>query len=392
MFKKAFTYINEVGFLIVGIFFLFLIDLLNFGDFFGYMLLPFILLKSKSLKENIDGNFFVLCLLSLTYGLFYALDPVDGIQLIIVYSTFLPAFYMLGKFFINPVKEDKYIFYLLFISAAIYSLPVVVSVYQNFIEGGFVQVDRSIPYIWTDEPLSATVMGAYLTLNMVIPALLVVGRKAIPNVFKIIMIVLFVFSLICSIRLGSRTQLSVFLITSIVAVIYMLRRQSAKQNAILLLLLVGIVVFVLNTISFDLNEDWLTSFASRMEGKGNNAASAGGRTERWVKSFEYLFKKPLGWDLKEFGYSHNLWLDVLRAGGIIPFVLLIVFSVRSFFQIRKTLRSTDNIFINGLIYIYALAFFLIFMVEPIFDAAFSLFALFCLFIGVINKYYELKTT
>ena len=206
MFKKAFTYINEVGFLIVGIFFLFLIDLLNFGDFFGYMLLPFILLKTKSLKENIDGNFFVLCLLSLTYGLFYALDPVDGIQLIIVYSTFLPAFYMLGKFLINPVKEDKYIFYLLFISAAIYSLPVVVSVYQNFIEGGFVQVDRSIPYIWTDEPLSATVMGAYLTLNMVIPALLVVGRKAIPIAFKIIMIVLFVFSLICSIRLATSTS------------------------------------------------------------------------------------------------------------------------------------------------------------------------------------------
>lgn len=390
MIKRTFVYINQVGFLVVFLFVLYLINPLNMGFLFGYLLLPFIYINTNKLKENLDKDFLLLFLFALVYGLFYAINPEDGIQYIIVYSFFPPAFYLLGKFWFDPVEEDKSIFFIFFLISAIYSLPVVISVYLNFLEGGFVQVERSIPYIWTNEPLSATVMGAYLTLNMCIPALLIVGRRSIPLVFKIIMVVLFILSIICSIRLGSRTQLSVFLITSIVAVVYMLRRQSAKQNAILLLFLGATVVFVLNTISFDLNEDWLTSFAGRMEGKGDNAASAGGRTERWAKSFEFMIKKPLGWDLKEFGYSHNLWLDVLRAGGIISFIILIIYSIRSFIQIRSILKSTENLFINGLILTYALGFLLIFMVEPILDAAFSLFVLFCFFKGFINKYFEHK--
>lgn len=392
MLKKGFTYINQVGFILVFCFVLYLINPLNMGYLFGYLVVPFIYIKKDLLKENLDNDFLLLLLLAIVYGLFYALNPIDGIQFILIYALFPPAFYLLGKFMMTPIKEDKHIFYLLTLVTIIYSLPVVISVYLNFIEGGFVQIERSISYIWTGKPLSATVMGAYLTLNMCIPALLIVSRKSLPFIFKLVLAVLFVLSLICTIRLGSRTQLGVFLITTLAALIYSLRKQSLKENIILLFFLTGIVIYILNTISFDLNADWLTSFAGRMEGKGDNAASAGGRTEVWAKSFEYLFKKPLGWDLKEFGYSHNMWLDVLRAAGIIPFVILVIYSIRSFFQIRKILKSSKNVFINGLFLIYAFGFLLIFMVEPIFDAVFSLFVLFCFYKGVITKYYELSIT
>ncbi|WP_147321463.1 MULTISPECIES: O-antigen ligase [unclassified Arenibacter] len=205
---------------------------------------------------------------------------------------------------------------------------------------------------------------------------------------KIIATLLFVISLTCAIRLGSRTQLVIFLFTSIVSVIYIFPRQTYKQNIYLLILLTVCIGFVLRNVSFDLNADWLTTFAGRMSGGVGEVTSGGGRTERWIKSFEYLFTHPLGWEAKEFGYSHNMWLDVLRAGGIIPFILLIIHSIKSFFQIKRTITiSKANILLNGQILFYAIAFFLLFMVEPIFDGLFSSFVVFCLYKGIVNKYY-----
>ncbi|MCL6275545.1 hypothetical protein M3P19_16135 [Muricauda sp. 2012CJ35-5] len=392
MVNKIYTYLNQVGFLIVGLFALYLLNPLNKGFLIGYVLPAFIFIKASLVKKNLDLDFTLLLLLSVIYGLFYILDPVDGMQFVLIYSLFPPTFYLLGKFMSNPIKDDHTVFYLLFFASALFSLPAVLSVYLNFAEGGFVQADRSIPYIWTGESLSATVMGAYLTLNMCIPALLIVGRKSIPLLIKIGMAILFILSLVCALRLGSRTQLSIFLLTSIIAVGYMLKRQTAKENAVLLFFLVVAVGLILNKVSFDLNADWLSSFASRMDGGRADVASGGGRTERWVKSFENMFTKPLGWDVNEFGYSHNLWLDVLRAGGIIPFLLLVIYSIRSFNQIRKIIKTNEHLFINGFILIYGLAFLLIFMVEPIFEGIFSLFVLFCFFKGVINKYSEIKSS
>lgn len=392
MIRNLVIYFKLVGVLLVGLFALYLINPLDKGFLVGYLLIVPIYINKKLLKQNLDKDFVLLLLLAVIYGLFYALDPVDGIQLIFIYSLFPPTFYLLGKLMVKPNNPDNYIFYLLFLSFALYSMPAVISVYLNFAEGGFAQVQRSIPYIWTGEPLSATGMGAFLTLNMCIPAILIAGRKSVRLWLGLFMIVLFILSLICAIRLGSRTQLSVFLITSIVATIYVLRRQTTKENVVLLFFLAVIVVFVLNKVSFDLSADWLSAFADRMDSRGSDVASGGGRVERWEKSLRNLFTKPLGWDLREFGYAHNLWLDVLRAAGIIPFTILLIYTVRSFIQIRKISRNTNNLFIKSLIFIYGLAFLLIFMVEPIFEGIFSLFVLFCFYKGVINKYYVLKTT
>lgn len=149
----------------------------------------------------------------------------------------------------------------------------------------------------------------------------------------------------------------------------------------------GIGYFISTKVSFDLDADWLTTFADRMEGKNTGIASGGGRTERWVKSLEYLFKYPLGWDVNEFGFAHNFWLDVLRASGIVPFIILIIYTIRSFMQLRKTLGMIkDDIIFKGQILIYFFAFMMIFMVEPVMEGIFMTFIVFCIYKGIINKY------
>lgn len=242
---------------------------------------------------------------------------------------------------------------------------------------------------WGTEAKNATGMAAPFILNMCIPAILLAHFKKLSIIVKVTMIIVFVLTMVCVLRLGSRTQLVIFLMTFLFTLFYMVPRQTLKQNIILFLVLVIGIYFVFRNVSFDLDQDWLTSFAGRMQQNNGSSdiASGGGRTDRWVKSFENIFKKPFGWEVEEFGYSHNLWFDTLRVGGIISFIILIIFSWKSFIKILTVIKSAPtNIPFNILIFSYFVAFNLLFMVEPILDGSFQIFTFFCLFMGVITKY------
>jgi hypothetical protein len=130
-----------------------------------------------------------------------------------------------------------------------------------------------------------------------------------------------------------------------------------------------------------------------MESREYGASTAGGRTQKWAKSFEYIVERPLGWSVEDFGYSHNLWLDTARAGTVIALVFLLLFTLLSFKRIFTLLRKTeiDIVFKNQCL-VYYLAFMLQFFVEPIIDGSFELFALFCLFLGIIKRKTELANT
>ncbi|RRQ48843.1 hypothetical protein DZC72_14345 [Maribacter algicola] len=366
----------------------YLLNPFNLGYLIGYLIACLILLQGSFLAKNLDLDFVLLLLFSSTYALFYAFDYESrGAQYIAIFAITPPFFYLLGKYLVRDNIHTKSLFFLLFAISIIFSTTAAISVFINFLKGGFVQLERTIGMFWDNSPTSATIMGSFFTLNMCIPALLIigVGKKIIS--FKVLAIVVFIISLICCIRLGSRTQLGIFLITSVLSILYIIPKQNSKQNLMLFFVLGGIGYFISTKVSFDLDADWLTTFADRMEGKNTGIASGGGRTERWVKSLEYLFKYPLGWDVNEFGFAHNFWLDVLRASGIVPFIILIIYTIRSFMQLRKTLGMIkDDIIFKGQILIYFFAFMMIFMVEPVMEGIFMTFIVFCIYKGIINKY------
>lgn len=389
--KKIIKYIVETNVLIVLLLALYLLNPFNIGYLISYLLTLLIFIKSDFIKKNLDLDFILLFLFSISYALFYSLTEAStqGKQFILIYALSPITFYLLGKYLIRNIVSPNTIFIILFSIGSVFSISAVISVFLNFREGGFAQLNRTIPMFWNGEPVSATGMGGYIAFNMCIPALIIVSQGKKGFLFNLVASTLFVISLICAIRLGSRTQLVIFLFTTIISIIYIFPKQSYRQNISLLFLLGACVAVILRNVSFDLDADWLTTFAGRMSGGSAELASGGGRTERWIKSFEYMFSHPLGWNVKEFGYSHNLWLDVLRVSGVIPFLILLIYSVRSFFQIKRTiLFKNDNIYLNANILVYGIAIFLLFMVEPIMEGLFPFFIVFCLYKGIINKYYS----
>lgn len=386
------NYIKDIGILTAFLLLGYLINPLNLNFAFGYLIVLTLALKRTFLLQNLDFNFFLLLLFSIIYAIFYSFNPVGGTQYIFIYATAPPFFYLLGKYLIRDISSTNSIFNLLVVLGFLFSFSYLISVLIVFLEGGFLQLARSLPYFWTGNLISATIMGAYFSLNMCIPSLLIADQGRSKLLHRIVAIIIFLLSLICVLRLGSRTQLGIMLITIIISLIYIVPRQSFKKNVVLTAIFMILLVIIYKNISFDLDADWLSTFAGRMDKGAGDIASGGGRTDRWSKSFQFMFKKPFGWGVEEFGFSHNLWLDALRVSGIIPFIILIIFSIRSFSNAIKLVFSKSSaINLRLLVLVYTLSFFLIFMVEPIIEGLFPLFTFWCLYSGIIFQIVKRKT-
>lgn len=387
--KATIQYIENVGFLLIGLLFIFLINPFEKGYLAGYLLTALIYLKKDFLLKSLDLDYVMLLVFSIVYALTFAftMKPGQGMQDILFYGFFPCTFYLIGKYLAQKNIPHKGLFYLLFAIGFIFSFSALISVLLNLKSGGFVQFERSIPMFWNGKIVSATLMGAYLTFNMCIPAILISKGGKLNMPFKITASLIFIVTLLCVFRLGSRTQLVITAATILFSLLFVIPNQSIKANLKLLVILGLGAVFIMNFFSFDLEADYLSTLGQRLQEGSDNSGSAGGRTERWAKSLENLFTKPFGWSLNEFGYSHNMWLDVARYAGIVPFLLLVVFTIRSFFNIRKALKLyPKELLLNTTILVYSIALFLIFFVEPIMEGLFNLFVVFCLFQGIINAY------
>ncbi|MHA7831040.1 MAG: O-antigen ligase family protein [Flagellimonas sp.] len=269
----------------------------------------------------------------------------------------------------------------------IYSVTAILSVGFNIIEGGFIQVGRTIEGFWSGRERLATAMGAYFVFNMSIPGLLIVSKKNLSLWSKLLLIIIFIISLLCVFRLGSRTQIVLAIMGVFVGIIYRLKSQNAISNFKFMAVLAILIFLGINYISIDLDAEYLSSLGRRLQ-ESDNAGSAGGRTELWSKSIENLFEKPFGWSINEFGYSHNMWLDTARTGTVISMFLITVFTFFAVKNIVKALRvGKDAFFLNATILIFNIIIFLQFFVEPVFDSPlFQLFIFFCLIQGFINEY------
>ncbi len=375
--------IKKIGFLNFILFMAYFTNVRNYGFLFGYLLTALILIKKDVILKYLDSNFFLLLAFSVTYGSFYALNPSKGSQFILIYILTPATIYLWGKYFAKKISPES-LFLILLTFGIFYSMPALISVLINIREGGFAQMERNIPMFWSNEIMNATGMAAYFMFNMCIPAIILVSRKKMNILAIFLLSIIFILSILCILRLGSRTQLGVIALTFLFSFFTLaLPTQTFKQNlvSIISILIIGSVVS--RYVSFDWDAEWTTSFAGRMKDSGgDDLMSGGGRLGLWQKSLEYLFEKPLGWDVEEFGHSHNLWLDVLRSGGVLSFVTLIFISSRYILLLKRTLLnayiSRD---LKGVLGNFTIALFAYFMVEPVFDGPFTFFTFFCFLFG-----------
>ena len=380
-----FQYAKSVGWLVILPFFFFLLDPFEIGYIGGYFLFVVIFTRKIILQGELDFDFFILTLFSIIYGLFYTFQPDYSTQQVLFYLLFPQTFFLLGKYFVMKTRKISQLYILFFTVGLVFSLTPLISVGLNLIEGGFVQVKRTLPVFWSGKLRTATLMAAYMSFNMCIPTLLLVRQRKFNLFYRIAAGAIFVGSLLVVFRLGSRTQVVICIMSILIGLFYIVPKQGIKKN-IQLFMGMGIVALLIYLyIPISLDAEYFSVLGNRLQEKGGNTESAGGRTALWEMGLNNLFKYPFGWTGTR--YAHNLWLDVAQVNGLMPFFALVIFTIRNIINTKKAvLRGKENLPFKSMILVYTLAANLLFFVEPVIQGVFYLFVVYCFYQGAISKF------
>ncbi|MFV5491274.1 hypothetical protein [Acinetobacter sp. ASP199] len=358
--------INKINKEFIFAFILFSINLFTFLKLiFISLTIPFLV---KSIKKSYGFLFFFLglfiyILISFIKGY---MDVVDLIPFI-----FIVLCYALGL--LNFFDSFKISFY----STIMLSSIAIISVFKDIILNGFVGGIRSIPFYFSDELVSATVMAGYLCLGFSFISLLFFNTKN-----KSIILLFVLFSLICAIRLGSRTLILIalfgFISTSVIIFIGRSKKQN-KYNFLIMSTLIVLSLFFYKKISDILNY----YFLDRIDNADASISGGGGRFEKWRLSLEKIYENPWGWE-GEY-YAHNFSLDIAKNVGILPVLFFLVWQILILSYIPKLIYSNlDTKYKIYFIFNILFGFFLL-NFEPIFDGFLYFLALYCIIIGSISN-------
>ena len=122
-------------------------------------------------------------------------------------------------------------------------------------------------------------------------------------------------------------------------------------------------------IDEDNNNGWGidTDILMAYEERNFDIQTAGQRTMKWTHAFNSLMQYPFGWSenvMETQYYAHNMWLDIARVTGLMPFIALLVVTIKAVFIQFRLLKIQADPFVavtTGL----SACFFLSCFVEPV---------------------------
>ena len=341
-------------------------------------------------KMYFDNGFKILSLFSLSYILINTGMNSNGLQSMLRYGVVPPLAYFIG---LNMVDKDfilyKFKSIILTISFGFFTHGALnmskyngTVIYQNIVE-------RDVPDFWTNITINATLQNIFYTMivSLLFYAIFIERNRLL----KIVIMGCIMFSIVASIKTATRTSiyiLGIVFIASIILTMYLKRNKQLKLiNFIFLLSTVAIVAY----FGYENNFLGIKSYYEnsqlyiRMGSKQNNL-----RTDTQIYILKNLLTYPLGGNKlilpNNMAYAHNLWLDVVFKVGIIPFILLITYSVKTSLTVLEIVKSKKiSEEIKYIIFAVFIASNLNFATEPILDGAFQFFSYFCMINGATKR-------
>lgn len=324
---------------------------------------------NQNLKSDYTSNF-----LSNIHFLFYpSLSYIIGKYIVLYYSN----------------KRKKIIYFYIFIAIIFAFLPIL-SILQQL--GNFTDGKRTMYLIPNkDFLISATVLGQFFVLTTImIPFVLFKYKSYFVNLLLLVSSIL---SILCVLRLGNRTQLVLLFISFFLNIVLNYKFNTFKSNIyIMFLFFFGIITY--NFI--DINSNYFSQYSDRLNNKEAGIDSAGGRSEKWINSFNLLIENPTGWELSQTGYAHNLWLDTAREGGIISLVFISIITISFFINFYRFIKkinkkANENKNLKSFVIILGVCINFYFFVEPILDGMPIFFSFFLIFFGNLKMMNSFKT-
>ena len=316
-----------------------------------------------------DRAGWMLLLFCVLYVIFSAINGIDyTLSTLVLWLIAPPIFYYYGKRMTDLCETENDLLYFWFIILLCYALDVAIAgVSDIYSTGSFIANSRSLS-VFEEQEFSATQLGLRLNIAMVgLPIAVLVSDKRL----KLLYTLLTCLSVLVVIYLMNRTGLVILFLC--LSTIVIMRSCYDRRFAIIALLVIFAGVYLLRSSDF---YDWTVTqmYTARNEQEGLET-----RYSRWIEHMGYLFEYPFGWAKRgEVYYVHNMWLDIARISGIIPFLMLVGLTVNFFVKAIKDAlkyKMVQHYFILGL----TICFFASCFVEPILGG--THFMLYCLLWG-----------
>lgn len=355
----------------------------------------FDLKQNKKLTTINSMNFIILVLFSITYAIISCIHGLGSLSLIVVPWVS----YYLGAIICKEQKsENKIINCILAIAVGFAVHAILNFIYALIVSGG----GRNTIDIWTNESTAATVQGTLLVMIESLLCYILMYEKNIKR--RIVLIALFVASVLYNIKIGTRTTLLICFIVTVGVIILNLVMSKEKEKK-KMLKKIGIIVIIISVVImliciiyaldiFNMQEkindiELVKRFINRQE--TNNSDSD--RIKAIIAALSQTFDHPFGGDKMHIGkikYAHNLWLDVNRVAGLIPFILIIIYTVLIIKNIIIILKSKEfSKSYKTLVFSIYLGVLINFAVEPILESATYIFIMFCMINGMVDTKLEM---
>lgn len=289
-------------------------------------------------------------------------------------------FYCFGSYVQENLKNRQYVLLFILVTVTLYSYEIYSTIIRSIAAtGSVINVTREF-YFDEDEmrKLTATLVGLGASMGFIgLPMAILLKDSKIK---RILFLAVFVCSLLTTIHLVNRTGLVVGVVTMVATSLYYYR---SNRKYILFAVLFCFVLLLVLSYSGVINQEVIDAYTKRNEA---DLSTGGDRTGRWDYAINQLLLHPFGW-AEHLGttvyYIHNMWLDIAKVTGIIPFLLLVTPTFLSMKTLVRLMHKKQDIIVALFISLNT-CFFLSCFVEPVYGGL-HLF-LYVMVWGMQNQY------
>lgn len=360
MIFKDITYIKNKRFIVLLILlFLLLGAASNAGNIvfitFSSLLALHLSLSSKSRIIN-DSFFLLLLMFSFSYIFIYLSIGYFQSYVDVLSAFILPCGYVIGITTAKKRFSQIVSIYLIIFLSLFLALPHFYITIRDILSVGIINPLRDLQ-ILSDEQMPVTLRMVYVSPILIWgPCLLFKCVNSSENTAKLICIILFFMSFLCVVHFLSRTGLTVFFMSFLFSP-FLLKLN--KRTILLFLLLMVISYFFYNLYA---SSELFVLFSER-EIEGSSISDAGGRFDKWIFALTNIGEHPFGGVGNVFfTFAHNYWLDVAIQVGIIPFVILVVLSIKMIIYTLKCFFRDKPVYL----FHYILLLMILLLVVPLF--------------------------
>lgn len=361
LFLFAISFMNWAGYIICAVFFVFLFVVARY---------PLLL----------DRNFFILLFFSIFYYTNFTLNWGFGVKETIWYLLAPWWCYLCGKWYVVYASGGDPLRKLTLILAGGFFLHGVLNVFAYVQTYGIVYVLSTTYRItvdfWRGDVISVTASSLYYVPLMTFAiGCLFLGSTKRGKAASWLVILL---GALANVLYANRTAFVIIALLFVVGVIMILFRKN-NVKAWVGVSMLTVVLAAVWTSDLGGLRSWVSGLRVVERFTGNDM----GRVSLWI---DFLgsdwWRYPFGGNRIGQRYVHNLWLDILRTVGILPFLLLIVFTVCSLFDIKRFFKNCGR---RDWVYGFMLAGILLSCaVEPVMSANPYYVMLWVMLMGGIN--------